>query len=101
MIVGGETAGITTAARLIRAGQQRHRRPRAVEPALLPAAVHRGRRRPRAAERHGALAEFDYDLKPKPSIPFINTMKPRYDMWLLKRYGLPALYWNLMLRGRV
>lgn len=46
------------------------------------------------------LAEFDYELKPTPSIPFIDTMKPRYDMWLLKRYGLPALYWNLMLRGR-
>jgi len=30
----------------------------------------------------------------------IDTMKPRYDMWLLKRYRLPALYWNLMLRGR-
>ncbi len=47
------------------------------------------------------LAEFDYDLKPKPSIPLLNTMKPRYDMWLLKRYGLPALYWHLMLRGRL
>ena len=47
------------------------------------------------------LAEFDYDLKPKPSFPFINTLKPRYDMWLLKRYGLPALYWHLMLRGRL
>jgi sulfide:quinone oxidoreductase len=46
------------------------------------------------------LAEFDYELKPRPSIPFINTMKPRYDMWLLKRYGLPALYWHGMLRGR-
>ncbi len=45
------------------------------------------------------LAEFDYELKPKPSIPLINTMKPRYDMWLLKRYGLPALYWRLMLKG--
>ena len=45
------------------------------------------------------LAEFDYDLKPAPSIPFINTMKPRYDMWLVKRYGLPALYWQLMLKG--
>ena len=45
------------------------------------------------------LAEFDYDLKPAPSIPLINTMKPRYDMWLLKRYGLPALYWRLMLKG--
>jgi sulfide:quinone oxidoreductase len=47
------------------------------------------------------LAEFDYDLRPRPTIPLINTMKPRYDMWLLKRYGLPALYWHLMLRGRV
>jgi len=46
------------------------------------------------------LAEFDYELKPRPSIPFLNTMKPRYDMWLLKRYGLPALYWHGMLRGR-
>ncbi|MBQ0893400.1 NAD(P)/FAD-dependent oxidoreductase [Micromonospora sp. U56] len=46
------------------------------------------------------LAEFDYRLKPKPSFPFIDTMKPRYDMWLLKRYGLPALYWHGMLRGR-
>lgn len=23
----------------------------------------------------------------------------RYDMWLLKRYGLPALYWHGMLKG--
>jgi hypothetical protein len=28
-------------------------------------------------------------------------LKPRYDMWLLKRYGLPALYWNVMLKGRL
>jgi sulfide:quinone oxidoreductase len=47
------------------------------------------------------LAEFDYDLKPTPTIPLLNTMKPRYDMWLLKRYGLPALYWHGMLRGRL
>jgi len=47
------------------------------------------------------LAEFDYDLKRAPSIPFINTLKPRYDMWLLKRYGLPSMYWNLMLKGRL
>jgi sulfide:quinone oxidoreductase len=45
------------------------------------------------------LAEFDYDGKPTPSIPFIDTQKERYDMYLLKRYGLPAMYWNLMLRG--
>jgi sulfide:quinone oxidoreductase len=45
------------------------------------------------------LAEFDYQLKPTPSFPFIDTMKPRYDMWLLKRHGLPAMYWHGMLRG--
>jgi len=46
------------------------------------------------------LAEFDYSLKPHPTFPFINTQRERYDMWLLKRYGLPYMYWNLMLRGR-
>jgi sulfide:quinone oxidoreductase len=46
------------------------------------------------------LAEFDYDMKPRPTIPLIDTKKERYDMWLLKRYGLPYLYWNLMLKGR-
>lgn len=47
------------------------------------------------------LAEFDYSMKPAPSIPLINTIKERRDMWYLKRYGLPALYWNLMLKGRI
>jgi sulfide:quinone oxidoreductase len=47
------------------------------------------------------LAEFDYDLRRTPTFPFINTLKPRYDMWLLKRYGLQALYWNVMLKGRL
>ena len=46
------------------------------------------------------LAEFDYSMKPTPSIPVINTLKPRRDMWYLKKYGLPFLYWNLMLKGR-
>jgi sulfide:quinone oxidoreductase len=46
------------------------------------------------------LAEFDYSLEPKPSIPLIDTLKPRRDMWYLKKYGLPFLYWNLMLKGR-
>lgn len=49
---------------------------------------------------HVLLAEFDYDGKPTPSIPYINTQKERYDMYLLKRYGLPFLYWNMMLHGR-
>ncbi|MHB1732840.1 MAG: NAD(P)/FAD-dependent oxidoreductase [Ferrimicrobium acidiphilum] len=46
------------------------------------------------------LAEFDYTMKPHPSIPIINTQRERYDMWLLKRYGIPFIYWNLMLKGR-
>ncbi len=46
------------------------------------------------------LAEFDYGLAPKPSIPFVDTTRERTDMWLLKRYGLPAFYWGAMLRGR-
>lgn len=45
------------------------------------------------------LAEFDYSMRPTPSIPVINTIKERRDMWYLKRYGLPFLYWNLMLKG--
>jgi sulfide:quinone oxidoreductase len=46
------------------------------------------------------LAEFDYSLQPTPSIPLINTTRERRDMWLLKRYGLPFMYWNLILKGR-
>lgn len=45
------------------------------------------------------LAEFDYTMKMHPTIPFIDTTQERYDMWLLKRYGLPFMYWNLMLKG--
>lgn len=46
------------------------------------------------------LCEFDYSGQPTPRIPYINTFKERYDMWLLKRYGLPWAYWHLLLRGR-
>jgi sulfide:quinone oxidoreductase len=46
------------------------------------------------------LAEFGYDGKPAPSFPFIDSIQERRDMWLLKKYGLPQLYWRLMLRGR-
>lgn len=45
------------------------------------------------------LAEFDYDGKPTPSFPLIDTMQERRDMWLLKKYGLPRMYWTLMMRG--
>lgn len=46
------------------------------------------------------LAEFDYDLQPKETFPF-DQSKERYSMYLLKKYGLPALYWHGMLKGRV
>ncbi len=46
------------------------------------------------------LAEFDYDGNPTPSIPFIDTSRERWSMYMLKRWGLPWMYWNLMLRGK-
>ncbi len=45
------------------------------------------------------LAEFDYDLKPKETFPF-DQSKERGSMYLLKKYGLPVLYWQGMLKGR-
>lgn len=49
------------------------------------------------------LAEFNYDGE-RDSDPlistFVDTSKEQYSMWLLKKYGLPFLYWNLMLKGR-
>jgi sulfide:quinone oxidoreductase len=45
------------------------------------------------------LAEFDYDGKPSETFPF-NQAKERRSMYLLKKYVLPRLYWDGMLRGR-
>lgn len=45
------------------------------------------------------LAEFDYDGNPAETFPF-DQAKERTSMYLLKRYGLPNLYWHGMLRGR-
>ncbi|MUM25491.1 pyridine nucleotide-disulfide oxidoreductase, partial [Mycobacterium sp. CBMA295] len=45
------------------------------------------------------LAEFDYDFALKPSFPVLNPVKPHRAYWYLKKYGLPAMYWNLMLKG--
>jgi sulfide:quinone oxidoreductase len=57
---------------------------------------------PLTTSRHAMLlAEFDYSMTPTPSFPgFINAQKPRRDMWYLKKYGLPYMYWNMMLKGR-
>lgn len=49
------------------------------------------------------LAEFGYGNK-RMSDPlistFVDTTKEQWSMWILKKYGLPYLYWNLMLRGK-
>ena len=51
------------------------------------------------AENRMLLAEFDYTMQPAPSIPVIDLIRERYDMYRLKRYGLPWMYWNLMMKG--
>lgn len=49
------------------------------------------------------LAEFKYnnvrDSDPLIS-KFVDTSKEQYSMWLLKKYGLPIMYWDMMLKGR-
>lgn len=45
------------------------------------------------------LAEFDYSNTPKMTFPF-DQAKPRWTMWLLKKYVLPWLYWNRILTGK-
>ncbi len=45
------------------------------------------------------MAEFGYGGKLVPTFNWDST-KPRKSAWLLKKYGLPWLYWNLMLKGR-
>jgi len=50
------------------------------------------------------LAEFDYknnfipDPKLKRMLVF-NSEKEHWRLWMLKKYGLPYLYWNKMLKG--
>lgn len=45
------------------------------------------------------MAEFDYTKEPTPSFPLDPTQE-RGSMWLVKRYVLPWLYWNRMLKGK-
>lgn len=46
------------------------------------------------------LAEFDYSLAPHPTLPLLDTRRERRDLWYLKRFGLPAFYWHVLLAGR-
>lgn len=49
------------------------------------------------------LAEFDYTNE-RDSDPLLSkifdTSKELYSMWILKKYGLPFMYWNMMLKGK-
>ncbi len=45
------------------------------------------------------LAEFDYEKNLRPSFP-VDSTKERASMYQLKKWGLPAYYWNLLLKGR-
>jgi sulfide:quinone oxidoreductase len=45
------------------------------------------------------MAEFDYDLTPTESFPF-DQSKERRTMWWLKKFGLPVLYWRMIMKGR-
>ncbi|MCL6525201.1 MAG: NAD(P)/FAD-dependent oxidoreductase [Thermoflavifilum sp.] len=46
------------------------------------------------------LAEFDYENRPMETFPF-NQAKPRWSMWILKKYILPWLYWHKILKGTI
>lgn len=53
-----------------------------------------------------ALAEFNYknELTPDPMLRFLlifKSYKEHWRLWLLKKFGLPYLYWNKMLKGKM
>ena len=50
------------------------------------------------------LCEFKYDNirdSDKLLTKFVDTTKEQRSMWVLKKYGLPWLYWNMMMKGRM
>ncbi len=46
------------------------------------------------------LAEFGYGGKLLPTFPFLDSRKPSRFAWFLKEKMLPAIYFDLMLKGR-
>ena len=44
------------------------------------------------------LAEFDYEGQPNETFPF-DQSKERYSMYLLKKWVIPFMYWNGMMKG--
>lgn len=52
------------------------------------------------------LAEFDYDnnFTPDPKLKAMgvfDSSKEHWRLWLLKKYGLPYMYWNDMITGKM
>src|SRR5690606_26875116 len=47
------------------------------------------------------MAEFDYKKEPKPSFPFLDPAREHRAGWMLKRYMMRPMYFDLMLSGRV
>ena len=45
------------------------------------------------------LTEFDYTMTPRETFP-VDQSRERRSMYLLKKHGLPWLYWNAILKGR-
>lgn len=51
------------------------------------------------------LAEFDYknNFTPDPKLKLMlisDSSKELWRLWMLKKYGLPYLYWNKMMKGK-
>lgn len=51
------------------------------------------------------LAEFDYDqnFTPDPKLKqmlIFDSSKEHWRLWMLKKYALPYLYWNKMMKGK-
>jgi sulfide:quinone oxidoreductase len=46
------------------------------------------------------MAEFGYDKKPSPTLPLLDPGREHRAGWMLKRYVLKPMYFDLMLRGR-
>ena len=51
------------------------------------------------------LAEFDYknNFTPDPKLKqmlIFDSSKEHWRLWILKKYGLPYLYWNKMMKGK-
>lgn len=51
------------------------------------------------------LAEFDYNnnFTPDPNLKkmlIFDSSKEHWRLWILKKYGLPYLYWNKMMKGK-